>query len=181
MKYFEGQGNRRWDRSAMTWMDVSLAVMLWILWWRICFMVTLYVYRYLCLSGCNNQVFTSPLSGPAYMWLLQSLWPWSWRCDLRLTIKETSDVWGVAEDILNNQSRTADKWWSSSIVIGYKVKKKNLPINIWCYETFTKWSILAICLGTDRCGLHALLWWCKICQSVHLGCSEGDKRVTWDG
>ena len=37
---------------------------------------------------------------------------------LRLQIKEQPSIWGVAANIMNTQSRTADKGWSSSLGVG---------------------------------------------------------------
>jgi len=34
---------------------------------------------------------------------------------LRLRMEERPPLWRVAMNILNKQSRTADKWWSSSL------------------------------------------------------------------
>jgi hypothetical protein len=38
--------------------------------------------------------------------------------DLRLRMEERPAVWRVAANILNKQSRTADKAWSSSLGVG---------------------------------------------------------------
>ena len=37
---------------------------------------------------------------------------------LRLRMEERPPIWGVAANILNKQARTADKGWSSSLVVG---------------------------------------------------------------
>jgi hypothetical protein len=41
----------------------------------------------------------------------------TWRV-LRLRMEERPLIWGVAENILNKQLRTADKEWSSSLGVG---------------------------------------------------------------
>ena len=41
----------------------------------------------------------------------------AWRV-LRLQMKERPLIWGVAANILNKQSRTADEGWSSSLGVG---------------------------------------------------------------
>ena len=41
----------------------------------------------------------------------------AWR-DLRLQTEERPPIWRVAVNILNRQSRTADKGWSSSLGVG---------------------------------------------------------------
>jgi hypothetical protein len=41
----------------------------------------------------------------------------AWRV-LRLRVEEGSPVWTVAANVLNKQSRTADKGWSSSLGVG---------------------------------------------------------------
>ena len=41
----------------------------------------------------------------------------AWRV-LRLRMEERPPIWRVATNTLNNQSRTADKGWSSSLGVG---------------------------------------------------------------
>ena len=44
----------------------------------------------------------------------------TWR-DLRLRMEGTAPIWSVAANILNKQSRTADKGWSYSLGVGQGV------------------------------------------------------------
>ena len=54
---------------------------------------------------------------------------------LRLRMEERPPIWRVAANILNKQSRTPDKGWSSSLGVGRggtTPRRKNVPSN----ETF---------------------------------------------
>ena len=46
----------------------------------------------------------------------------AWRV-LRLRMEKRPPIWRVAANILNKQSRTADKGWSSSLVVGRGAKQ----------------------------------------------------------
>jgi hypothetical protein len=59
----------------------------------------------------------------------------AWRI-LRLRIEEQPPVWKVAANVLNKQSRTADKKWSSSLGVGRDTTPHRR--NVSCYETFTE-------------------------------------------
>ena len=74
-----------------------------------------------------------------------SLWHMSWSRDklvpvtaswrvLRLRMEERPPIWRVAANMLNKQSRTADKGWSSSL--GWLSEVLTIPHrkNISCYE-----------------------------------------------
>jgi hypothetical protein len=54
-------------------------------------------------------------------------------CVLGLRMEERPPIWRVAVNILNKQSRTADKGWSSSLGLGEGLTVK---MNL-CYEKFT--------------------------------------------
>ena len=53
----------------------------------------------------------------------------AWRV-LRLRMEERPPMWRVAANILHNQSRTADKVWSSSLVVGRDAKNIHVYENI---------------------------------------------------
>ena len=53
---------------------------------------------------------------------------------LRLQMEEQPPIWRVAANILNKQSRTADKGWSSSLEIG-EVLTTPYHKNCSCYKT----------------------------------------------
>jgi len=44
-------------------------------------------------------------------------------------------IWRLAADVFNKQSRTADKWWSSSLVVGCGLTTPRCK-KIMCYEMF---------------------------------------------
>jgi len=46
-------------------------------------------------------------------------------CILRLGIEERSPIWRVAVNILNKQSRTSNKVWSSSLGVGQGAKNSS--------------------------------------------------------
>jgi hypothetical protein len=56
---------------------------------------------------------------PYDMWVLVTT---AWRV-LGLRMGEPSPIWRVAANKLNKQSRTADKWWSSSLGVGRSANK----------------------------------------------------------
>jgi hypothetical protein len=71
----------------------------------------------------------------------------AWRV-LRLRLKKLPLLWRVASKILNKQSRTVDKEWSSSLGIGWGVTTPQFR-NLSRYESFTRtseldWSIIII-------------------------------------
>ena len=47
-------------------------------------------------------------------------------CFLRLWMEERPPIWRVAANILNKQSRTADKGWSSSLEVGQGANNSSL-------------------------------------------------------
>jgi hypothetical protein len=52
-------------------------------------------------------------------WVLVSLFlTTAWHILFRLRMEEEPPTWKVTANILNKQSRTADKRWSSSLVVG---------------------------------------------------------------
>jgi len=57
----------------------------------------------------------------------------------RLRMEERLPVWRVAANILNKQSRTADKGWSSNLGLG-EVLATPQRKNVSCCEPFTKKS-----------------------------------------
>jgi hypothetical protein len=59
----------------------------------------------------------------------------AWRV-LRFRMEERPPKWMVATNILNKQSRTADKGWSSSLGVGRGANNSS-PWNVSCYETST--------------------------------------------
>ena len=74
-----------------------------------------------------------------YMLLLVDKWvpvTKAWRV-LRLRAEEQPPIWRVAANILNKQSRTADKGWSSSLGGGVLGEVLTTPHrkNWLCYET----------------------------------------------
>jgi hypothetical protein len=54
---------------------------------------------------------------------------------LRLRMEVRPPIWRVAANILNKQSRTADKGWSSSLGVGRGLTTPR-RINVLCCETF---------------------------------------------
>ena len=56
----------------------------------------------------------------------------AWRV-LRLRMEERPPIWRVAANILNKQSRTADKGWSSSLGFGRGTNKFYCK-NVYCYK-----------------------------------------------
>jgi len=56
---------------------------------------------------------------------------------LRLRMEEWPPIWKAAVNILNKQSQTADKGWSSSLGVG-RGAKNSYHKNISCYEMFTQ-------------------------------------------
>jgi len=50
-------------------------------------------------------------------------------------MEERPQTWMVAANILNKQSRAADKGWSSSMGLGEVLTTPHLK-NVYCYEIF---------------------------------------------
>ena len=70
-----------------------------------------------------------------YIWNIPCLWvpvTTAW-CVLRLRMEERPPIWRVAANKLNNQSRTADKGWSSSLGVGRGANNSS-PWETKCYE-----------------------------------------------
>jgi len=108
-----------------------------------------------------------------YMLLLVDKWvpvTKAWRV-LRLRAEEQPPIWRVAANILNKQSRTADKGWSSSlgggcwarcwqlltVKTGFVTKHERLP-QTWIVTSvrpkqrkgdmrFGTWNCLGVCVG----------------------------------
>ena len=55
---------------------------------------------------------------------------------LRLRMMERPAIWRVEANILNKQSRTADKWWSCIWELGEVLTTPHRK-NEYCYEMFT--------------------------------------------
>jgi hypothetical protein len=64
----------------------------------------------------------------------------AWRVH-RLRMEERPPLRVVAGNILNKQSRTPDKGWSSSWGLGEVLKTPDRK-NVSCYEMFTQWRAL---------------------------------------
>src|SRR5215469_15581063 len=60
----------------------------------------------------------------------------AWRV-LRLRMEERPPIWRVTANILNKQSQTADKGWSSSLGVGRGANNSSLKTK-FCYEIFTE-------------------------------------------
>jgi hypothetical protein len=92
-------------------------------------------------TTCHNCL--HPAISCLSLWLLTLCFPcdkWvpvttAWRV-LRLRMEERSPIWRVAANILNKQSRTADKEWSSSLGVGRGANNSSL----WKRVFFTKRS-----------------------------------------
>jgi hypothetical protein len=72
-----------------------------------------------------------------------------WRV-LRLRMQERPPIWRVAANILNKESRTANSWWSSSLLLGWGANN-SLPWNVPFYEVFTQ-KASDLYQGTCECG-----------------------------
>ena len=62
-------------------------------------------------------------------------------CVLRFQMEERPPIWRVAANILNKQSRTADKGWSSSLGFSRVLTTRHHK-NLSCYKLFTRVSDL---------------------------------------
>ena len=52
-------------------------------------------------------------------------------------MEERPPIWSVAANILNKQSRTADKEWPSSLGVGRGATTSHHK-NVYCYEIFIR-------------------------------------------
>ena len=68
----------------------------------------------------------------------------AWRV-LRLRLEERPPIWKVAANVLNKQSRTTDKGWSSKLGVGRVANNS-------CYGMFTKGSGWGQVSGACECG-----------------------------
>ena len=107
---------------------------------------TLHVYCLSCLmslillrtAGCYPRNLFCPSFHRHIHWLTFVYDKWApvitaWDF-LRLRMEERPPIWRVAANILNKQSRTADKGWSSSLGLGEVL---TTPYTKICYETDT--------------------------------------------
>ena len=70
----------------------------------------------------NTDILAGVNLGPCDMWVpVTKAW-----CILRLQMEERPPIWRVAANILNKQSRTADKGWSSSLGVGQGADNSSL-------------------------------------------------------
>jgi len=70
----------------------------------------------------NTEILAGVNLGPYDKWVLVTA---AWRV-LRLRMEEQPPIWRVAANILNTQSRTADKGWSSSLGVGQGADNSSL-------------------------------------------------------
>jgi hypothetical protein len=76
-------------------------------------------FKYQCLAVLLG-LFSSGTLSSILNWYTSVKWvpvTTAWRV-VRLRMEKRPPIWRVAANKLNKQSRTADEWWSSSLVVG---------------------------------------------------------------